>query len=289
MKHIFLIGLLFLAISCKGQRENQSNFTLENFDKQILNYHPVKNKVNELSYDEGIRFLEETTKRIKKNKSLDISDYWNILTVFSNLKESNENINIAFEKFVNTEGSCEYILSFEKYFDKYVEYLESKMLKQLKICRNIDQTKATFNIKEYSKKNDLDENLVELINAIGNSDQKDRYNEGIQNKLDIQNQMKIDSLFSKYQTYIGKKLVGDKLKNVMWQVIQHSNLSYMEKYLPSIESAVRNNDLEQSALKYLVDRIYAEKYNHQIFGSQGNIKMADEKTINQVKSKYKIE
>ncbi|EHQ04176.1 hypothetical protein [Gillisia limnaea] len=290
MKNTFLIGLIFLSISCKGQDEKQNRFTIENFDEQILIYQPVKNELNKNSYADGLRFLEETKKRIIKNNKIDISDYWNILTVFNNLKESNENIDIAFEKFLNTEDSCEYLVSFEEFFDKYTLYIESKMTKELKICNNSVQIKNTkkINVKEYSITNGLDENLVKLIERIGILDQKDRYNEKIQNKLDIKNQKKIDSLYSKYQIYIGKTLVGNELKSVMWQVIQHSNLTYMEKYLPIVNTAVKENELGESALKYLIDRIYSGKYNYQIFGSQGSIKMADELIRNQVKSKYKI-
>lgn len=292
MKHIFLIGLILSAVSfCKGQEKQQNKFTLENFDVQILNYQPIKNEVNKKYFTDGVIFLEETKKRIRKNNSTDVSDYWNILTVFSNLKESNENIDIAFEKFINTGNSCEYLESFEVFFNKYVKHLQSKMTKQLKICNDNKQTKnkETINIKEYLKENDLNENLVEIIKKIGVFDQKDRYNQKFQNKLDFKNQIKIDSLYAKYQTYIGKTLVGNKLKNVMWQVIQHSNLNYMEKYLPIVNSAIKNNELGESALKYLIDRIYSIKYNYQIFGSQGSMKMADEQTRNQVKSKYKIE
>ena len=75
----------------------------------------------------------------------------------------------------------------------------------------------------------------------------------------------------------------------MWQVIQHSNLEYMERYLPIVISAVEKDELGQGALKYLIARIYAEKYNYQIFGSQGNIRMANDKIRKDVKMKYGIE
>lgn len=289
MKRIFLIGLMIMAVSCNGQIEKQNKLTVANFDVEILNYSPIKNELNKNSYADGIKKLDETKDRIRKRKNIDISDYWNILTIFSELKESNENLNIAFEKVANAQGKCEYIESMEDYFGRYAKYLQPKLAKQLKICKNIDQTKETFNIAEYSKKNGLDKSLVKSINQIGILDQKDRYKETIQNKLDIQNQKKIDSLYKKYQTYIGKTLVGNELKSVMWQVIHHSNLKYMEKYFPAIVSAVKNNELEENALKYSIDRISAEKYNYQIFGSQGNIKMADEKTRTEIKSKYGIE
>lgn len=99
MKHLFLIALLISGISCNGQTKNNKQLTVENFDVQILKYEPVKNEFNKKTYEDGLRFLEETKKRIIKNDNLDISDYWNILTVFNNMKESNKNIDIALKNF----------------------------------------------------------------------------------------------------------------------------------------------------------------------------------------------
>jgi len=291
MKIAKLLLICLVTLSCKSQESNSKSFTYENFDTEILNYQPVKNENSQSSFTEGLRFLEETKKRIRKNNGLDVSDYWNLLTVFNNLNESNENIDIAFRKFFDTESSCEYLLSFEKLFDRYTEYLQSKMVDQLKICRTSSHSekKETINTEQYSKDRGLDKNLVALMNSIGLSDQKDRYNKKFQKELDIKNQLKIDSLFSEYKTYIGRTLVGNEFENVMWQVIQHSRLDYMEKYLPIVYSAVKSNELKEGTLKYLIDRIYSEKYNYQIFGSQDNVRMIGEQTRNEVKAKYKIE
>lgn len=289
MKPTILIGLLFLAVSCKGQEKNQNKFTLENFDEQILNFKPVKNKTNESSFTDGVTFLEQTTKRIRKNQNMDVSDYWNILTIFSNLKESDENIDIAFEKLVNTGNSCEYLMSFEQYFDKYLDYLKSKMISQLKICNKTEQPKESFNVKEYSKTKNLDGKLVELINSIRILDQKDRRNLKSQKQFDIENQLKIDSLYNTYQTYIGKSLVGKKLENVMWQVVQHSNQEMMDKYLPIIQKAVEEKELEVGPFKMLIDRFYGLKYGYQIFGSQSGFELADDKKRKEIKLKYGIE
>lgn len=290
MKNLFLIGLILLITSCVAQ-EKQSELTYENFDQQILDYKPIQNDAPESSYKDALMFLNETQNRIRKNKKADISDYWNILTVFNNVDESNKYIDIAFKKFIQTEGSCAYLISCEVFFERYNDYIESKLRKQLEVCLNDSQNvkKETINIQEYADKNGLDKSLVAVINQVGIADQKDRYNDEVQNKLDRINQQKVDSLYTKYQTYIGKTLVGSQFNSVMWQVIQHSNLTYMEKYLPVVVSAVEKEELGQDALKYLIDRIYSEKYNYQIFGSQGNTKMADDKTRKEVKMKYGIE
>lgn len=290
MKNLFLIGSILLITSCKAQ-EKQSELTYENFDQQILNYEPEQNGASESLYKDALLFLNETQNRIRKNKKADRADYWNILTVFNNVNESNKYIDIAFNKFIQTEGSCAYLISCEALFEKYNDYIESKFRKQLEVCNNDPQSvkKEAFNIQEYADKNGLDKSLIAVINQIGIADQKDRYNDEVQNKLDLINQQKIDSLYNKYQTYIGRTLVGNQFNSVMWQVIQHSNLTYMEKYLPVVVTAVENEELGQEALKYLIDRIYSEKYNYQIFGSQGNTKITDDKTRKEVKTKYGIE
>lgn len=87
----------------------------------------------------------------------------------------------------------------------------------------------------------------------------------------------------------GRTLVGEKFQNVMWQVIQHSDLRYMEKYLPEIQKAVDRQEIKQGSLKYLLDRIASEKAGVQYFGSQVNVPFADKKVIDAIKKEYKIE
>lgn len=287
MNKIYLFFVMTLLVSGNAQ----AKLTLENFNNQILKYQLPTSNVPENGFQEASIFLKETQRRIKKNVKADVSDYWNILTVFSNLNESMDNMDIAFKKFIKEEGSCEYLVSFEKYFEKYNKYLASKMANQLEICSGEDQkiSEESIDVEKYAQTNALDVNLLKLISQIGIDDQRDRENEIFQNRLDIINQRKIDSLFRVHRSYIGKTLVGDQFKNVMWQVVQHSNIDYMEKYLPVIDSAVKKVELGEGALKYLIDRIYSIKRNQQIFGSQGGVKMADAETRNDIKTKYSIE
>src|SRR5690606_9983453 len=145
--------------------------------------------------------------------------------------------------------------------------------------------------KEYSSSKNLDEKLVELINAIEILDQKDRNNLKSQKQFDITNQLKVDSLYNTYQRYIGKSLVGKKFENVMWQVIQHSNPEMMHKYLPIIQKAVEENEIDVGPFKMLIDRFYGLKYGYQIFGSQSGFgfELADDKKRKEIKLKYGIE
>ncbi|TBW26565.1 hypothetical protein [Gramella sp. KN1008] len=109
--------------------------------------------------------------------------------------------------------------------------------------------------------------------------------------MDASNQKSVDSLFSIYKKYIGRELAGEEYSDVMWSVIQHSNITMMEKYLPEIQKAYANNEINVLPFKMLIDRIYAIKYGCQIFGSQGGglgVEVANDSIRNQVIKKYKI-
>jgi len=291
MNRIIIITLLLFNVSCQAQ--NEFKFDYENFDSQFLSYKAIQNpNITNKDFEFGNMILKETKIAIKNDpENFYVADYLNILSAFLTLKESKENINVAFRKFKDAEGSCQYFIQSEKTIEKDSKYdiIRKDYIKELEKCKSKTVVEKEFDITEYCKTNSLDLTLVEGINKIKIKDQKERYNEKVQNELDKENQVKIDSLYKEHKTYIGKTLVGNEFKDVMFLVIQHSNLEYMEKYLPIVVSAVSNGDLDEIPLKYLIDRIYYQKYNYQIFGSQGNLNMASELIINQVKKEYNIE
>jgi len=148
--------------------------------------------------------------------------------------------------------------------------------------------------ENHSKKKEMNINLVELISSIQEDDQKYRnrdYKKNLdkQNNLDSLNLQIIDSLYEKYNTYIGKSFVGEKLEHVMWLVIQHSNIQKMEEYLPIIAEATKNKELSLMTLAMLLDRIYTTKYGYQIFGSQHGVELGDENIITKVKTEYGLD
>lgn len=290
MRHFsILILVTVITVSCQAQT-NKVQFTLENFDQEIVKYIPKRNADSDNRFKDGELFLSETKNRVKKYGKFDVADYWNILTALDCFNESQENLAVAFTKFASVERSCEYVVSFEKHFKNYSDFVKSKLEEQFKLCQ-LEQPKnkdKSFNIKDYAIKNKLDEDLVKIINEIDQDDQYDRYNPKIQDKLDLINQQKIDSLFKVHQSHIGRSLVGNKFEHVMWAVIQHSNLTMMEKYLPIINTAVKQKELPETCLQMLIDRIYTEKYGYQIFGSQGGIPITDSKIRERIKSQYEI-
>lgn len=287
-----LISLLFLisTLSCSGQT-SRITFVNDSYEEQIVNYTPVNSGQAEEKYKNALILLEETKKRIEKNNNkFDVADYWNLLVVLNELNETENNLIVAFEKLNAADGSCDYLTSFQKTFKSFPFVIEQKLTNAANIC--LGKATPAFNMDNYIESNNLDKSLVMLINTIGINDQKyrtDNTRQKEQRKLDSLNQNSIDSLYMKHRQYLGKTLVGEKFQNVMWQVIQHSNLSYMEKYLPVIQEAVDKQEIQQGSLKYLLDRIASEKTGVQYFGSQVNVPFADREVIENIKKKYKIE
>lgn len=141
-----------------------------------------------------------------------------------------------------------------------------------------------------------DSSLVSLIISVAESDVK--YRRGSipnwyakQKPLDAKNQSIIDSLYEVHQTYVGRSLVGDKYEYVMWSVIQHSNLETMEKYLPVLAKAVKEEELGLIPFKMLLDRYHGLKFGYQIYGTQRGFDFgrADEETKQEIERKYGIE
>jgi len=297
MNRIVILLTLFISLNCYGQETNEIKFTYENFEKEFLKYLPTqKEGVSDKSFSFGQMVVSETKKQVENNISkFNVADYWNIVTAFYSLKESKDVWSIAFKKMAESDGSCEYLKSFKdraRFYEDIKELYDEYLIKCTQNLANSDNVK--FDLDKYIDKNKLNNGLVKLIQKIKLDDQKYRKaDEKIfklkQPELDKKNEILIDSLYSKYKTYIGKSLVGERFNSVMWAVIQHSNLEMMEKFLPIIHKAVESKELNNTTLKMLLDRVYWLKYNYQIFGSQQGIDIADEKIRQQVIKKYGIE
>lgn len=296
MKNPSIIIILLLTLSISKAQSHRISFTAENFEAEFLKYEPTRKKVVSEKDFEWAQFVISQTKKSIKDKSgnYNVVHYWNIISVFDKLDENKETLELIFIKMANSEGGCEYITSFKdkiKFADKipdlYNEYYNS--------CNN-KQKKKELDIDDYIADNKLNNSLVRLINTININDQKYREADEKtfltkQPKLDKINQKLVDSLFNKHKQYIGKSLVGKEFEFVMWSVIQHSNLEMMEKYLPVVDQAVKNNELDKTPLKMLIDRFYGLKYGYEIFGSQSGFgfTMADKETRNKIIKQYGLE
>ena len=296
MKHIILVALLFTSISCNAQENQNYGFTYEDFNNEILKYEPVKKSgVTEKNFNKGLFRLNETKSAVNNDpENFTYADYWNVAMAFVNFDESEKSIQIAFDKAIelDAEKVCQIIKIFGH--SQLDIRIPDAFYAFLKNCKDSNSNEA-LNLEEYANQNGLKLELVTIMHGIHLADIKFRFNSKMdaskQTILDKQNQAQIDSLYSDFNTYIGKSLVGDKFQNTMWAVIQHSNVEMMEKYLPVIQEAVKNGELKVVPLKMLIDRYYGLKYGYQVFGSQSGFgfKQADEKKKAEIERKFGIE
>ncbi|MET2984553.1 hypothetical protein [Aureibaculum conchae] len=299
MRTKFLITLLFITSFIEGQ---EMKFTYDNFDNEVLKYKPIQREnVSDEDYKNGLFKLNETKLSVKYNASnLNSGDFWNITMAFVNLKEPKSNIKIAFTKAISFSNNnvCLYVDKFgPSGLDKIITETFNNFYKG---CKKERTKKTVLDLEAYSEKGNFNLDLIVLINYVKSNDQyyrqmKGKYYENPiqlkkQRKLDLKNQRIIDSLFNIHQTYIGRTLVGEEFTNVMWSVIQHSNVKMMEKYLPIVYEAYTKKEIEVVALKMLIDRFYGLKYGYQIFGSQNGFgfEMAEPRKRKEIIEKYKI-
>ena len=286
--------IIFFLITTSVAFSQETIFTFENFENEFLKYEPVqKENVSDYKFDFGKNVIEETKKSIANNGVFKFGNYWNIAKAFSTLKENKKHIEIAFLKATKFDNICEYIKLWENEKNHFNRDIPETYNLQKEKCKSTLITESKIDLKGYSSENNFDFELIKLINKVSLNDKKYRYGdkdfETKQPELDKKNQIIIDSLYKVHKTYIGKSLVGDEFKTTMWAVIQHSNPEMMEKYLPIIQKAVKDNEIHLATLKMLIDRVYWLKYDYQIFGSQQNVKLANEKRISEVMAKYEIE
>ncbi|GAB3507580.1 hypothetical protein GCM10027341_42380 [Spirosoma knui] len=89
-------------------------------------------------------------------------------------------------------------------------------------------------------------------------------------KTDSINLTKIEQIIRQHG-YPGKSLVGSRLGNIAWLVIQHSPLAIQEKYLAMMQKAAEQGEMRKSNLALLTDRIRVYKGQKQLYGTQVTI------------------
>ena len=89
----------------------------------------------------------------------------------------------------------------------------------------------------------------------------------LMNKTDSINQVKVKPILDKYG-WLGISKIGNQCSSTLYRVIQHSDLSTQEKYLPLIREAVKNKEAEPRDLATLEDRVALRQGKKQIYGTQ---------------------
>lgn len=68
--------------------------------------------------------------------------------------------------------------------------------------------------------------------------------------------------------WVGKDVVGAQASQTLFLVIQHADLQYQQKYLPTMREAVKKGTAKASSLALLEDRVALREGKKQIYGSQ---------------------
>lgn len=85
--------------------------------------------------------------------------------------------------------------------------------------------------------------------------------------IDSCNLAQVEALIQEYG-WLGKNFVGGKGNNALFLIIQHSDLSIQEKYLPLLEKSVEAGESRLCDLALLQDRVLMRQGKKQLYGSQ---------------------
>lgn len=272
--------------------QEHARFDAQHFTEQVLAYTPVqRDGVSDADFAQGEFFLTQTKLAVGNDPAnFSAPHYWNVAVAFLYLGEPNGHIGIAFEAAVASDLAAICLYLDHRSGDSFDEVIPEVILPIRASCLALPPSDDEFDVERYIASHEFDADLVREIAEILADDQRDRSSLGEQQAaLDRANQARIDQLFQAHGTYIGQSLVGEDLEDVMFLVIQHSHLEYMERYLPYVQAAVLSGEIGGvTPLKMLLDRIYMIREGHQIFGSQAGVPIADEATRRAVIESYQI-
>lgn len=284
MKKTFQLGLIFIY----GMSYSQEGFVPSKPDH-----------LSESEYRRGELILKNSMEQVANdNYHMVFDDYWNFAIAYMIMGQPKELIYdyLLKAKFTDRNGFCNLVNLYHQRSHgidsaKFYKLLGTDYKELVHDCPEVS-SKDVFNLDEYILKNKYDRELIYRLNALLQADQKfrdDLKSQKLteQQAVDDLNIKEAEAILSQYG-YPGRSIVGAQFDFVIWLVIQHAELSYQEKYLPLIAKTVEGGELGKVPLKMLIDRIYHKKTGHQIFGSQIGVPFADDKTIEEVRSKYKL-
>ncbi|MBK9487034.1 MAG: hypothetical protein IPO01_18185 [Chitinophagaceae bacterium] len=95
----------------------------------------------------------------------------------------------------------------------------------------------------------------------------------------------VSKILEKYG-WISYDTIGYKASQALFLVIQHSDSSTQEKYLPLLKQAVKDNRAFGHELALLEDRVLIKRGKNQIYGSQVKMRQYQENCwVRQLKTK----
>ena len=192
---------------------------------------------------------------------------WNAFIGFLKIKPKNKNViysifhnRLAYEPI----SFCENIKSNFKTKFKQGDNIYTDYRREVNYIFNI----CDCVLESYDSQ--MQENLQEILDK----DQRYRSQGGSQDfdgsaqlLLDSENQKEVSKIIENIG-YQGRLQVGTEYEDVMFLVLQHSNIEMIEKYLPILQQEVNNRNLKPRTIAYLTDRLMLLKNQPQIYGTQ---------------------
>lgn len=282
--------------------------SLNLFGQEIdLNHFPTKtSQVTDEEYRKGKHILTNSYQAIKEdNRKLVYLDYWNIAIGSSLMGEDEEVVFKLLEtsKIKAPSKFCQIVQKGIETKNGNVEELQfyrlfgDRFIKLISDCSSL--TINDINSKQDPKLGvdltNLNVTLIDSLIVMMERDQKYRFkkseyekNWDEQTRLDNTNQVQLRQVFEKYG-YPGRSIVGEKFMDYACLIFEHDgSLVFQEKYFPTVLEAAKNNQVDKSIVRLLVDRIHWKKTGKQIFGSQIGVPFDNEKVIQEIKDKYKL-
>ncbi len=187
------------------------------------------------------------------------------------------------EIWLDHEVAPEFNLARSSGIQKYVRDIFTHKDRQLGLNAALKQELATIYESDQKPRYDIDS----VVRVYGRSSQQWQQHWQKISKTDSINLASVERIIQQYG-YPGQSVVGLKLGNTVWLVIQHSPLAVQEKYLPLIQKAADNGEMEKSNLALLVDRIRMYKGKKQLYGTQISISSTGKKYFHPIEDKANV-
>ncbi len=169
---------------------------------------------------------------------------------------------LAYDPIYECETSC------KQPSYTYTGFIKKYPKQWRQVCRDCDSIFARYNhglidtLKKVDKNDQMYRKDTNLASQGANSEAWKK-----QTALDNENLAIVENLIKNYG-YVGKRLVGTELSDVVFMVIQHAPLEKQELYLPIMQKAVADRELDRTNLPYMIDRIRMGNKRPQLYGTQ---------------------
>jgi hypothetical protein len=227
---------------------------------------PPSSKVDSVTYKKYLTLLRASFFQDSIEPSS--SDKHNIFIAYDYLNAPIDTImkfvyqSIAYDPIEECETSC------KQPSYTYTAFIKKHPKQWWKVCRDCDSIFARFNrgvMDTLKKVNENDQMYRKDTNLASQGANSEAWKK--QTALDNENLAIVENLIKNYG-YVGKRLVGTELSDVVFMVIQHAPLEKQELYLPIMQKAVADRELDKINLPYMIDRIRMGNKQPQLYGTQ---------------------